>query len=698
VSMVRPSEDSATSAAVSSPVRDDGDGTYLVEYTLDRIGAWSLSVRHGSADGDAIGSSPGRLICLPGSPHLPACRFISAQYGTRMLGAVDAAGGDEMHPAPGSAPFMGTVAACGSKLRVLVRLVDKAGASTRLSTARQVQLALLPEKDPLDAAGDGTNPGGHGGEGRVHDATLSAWVNQQLKAQRVADRNGVTALTAAPSDALANPPSASSAVAPAPAPPSSLEVPQISGTFEGSSIVRLQLVSTAGSSASGSEAADADAGTLGLALDDPSALYEGYIELRKARRYRLALCGSSGQALGPPLATFEAAAGRAHGPSCVVGGEGLEKGYMGAPVDFWLRTYDIAGNNLTKGGEKVSVSVKGPGHHDIVVKVRDEKDGGYALKFVPPAAGMHTLTIRLGREIVGSPINLMVYRSPTAAANALKLNLGVPPLQGAASIPRSDAPASARSTRRQSSPQASAPNSARRESSPRRAWGADTSPRSSAMSARGRASSPRLGPATAPSAEPLHAPRGNSPLRSTPKLDLSRSKILDRDELAHAPVSARACMQSPAAAPSAADDSSMSSSVSGAPATPGAVDAASAVARGRPPRSVLPPRLPINRDGTYNNQFAPAASEPARTAGSSAARRRESMGTPPLRDAPAPASARGPSPRQASPGPRVDGPASARGANVRHASPARGSSPRSSTASAMAPGAAPPRPASARGV
>ena len=40
-----------------------------------------------------------------------------------------------------------------------------------------------------------------------------------------------------------------------------------------------------------------------------------------------------------------------------------------------LKTFDGAGNRIAKGGEKVTVGVKGPGHNDVVVKVSDRKDG-----------------------------------------------------------------------------------------------------------------------------------------------------------------------------------------------------------------------------------------------------------------------------------------------------------------------------------
>ena len=104
-----------------------------------------------------------------------------------------------------------------------------------------------------------------------------------------------------------------------------------------------------------------------------------------------------------------------------------------ATAEVPVKTFDGAGNRIAKGGEKVTVGVKGPGHNDVVVKVSDRKDGSYALKFVPPAAGLYTLTVRMGREAVGEPINVTVYRSPTAAASALKLNInGVPPINAAA--------------------------------------------------------------------------------------------------------------------------------------------------------------------------------------------------------------------------------------------------------------------------
>ena len=197
--------DAPAAPPVHPSVRDDNDGSYLVEYTLAKVGMWRLDVRHGDADGEPLASEPTPLECLPGSAHLPSCRFVSAQHGTRVLSAVDSADDDELHPTPGAAPYLGHVPACGSKLRVLVRLVDKAGSVTRLSTPRQVQLALVPDREAFDAAraaeSDGApseGVGGGAGGHKTYEQTVSAWVAQQLRAQRLAERSAAGGAGGAP--------------------------------------------------------------------------------------------------------------------------------------------------------------------------------------------------------------------------------------------------------------------------------------------------------------------------------------------------------------------------------------------------------------------------------------------------------------------------------------------------------------------
>ena len=247
---------------------------------LDQVGEWGLNVHHNSIDDDAVPGSPFTLTCLPGSAHLASCRFVSGQHGTRLLGAVES-DGDDLHGTPRGekVPYLGHVAACGSKLKVVVRLVDKGGMTTRMSSPRQVQLALLPEKDPLSGASLGGDS-----EDRVHDHTLSAWVTQQLKAQRLAAAQDKSADRGA---------GERTALATSPVPISSTKNAsggahsEPTGAFEGSSIVPLTLVST--ERLGGGEGGEGE------------PLYEGMLELRKARRYRLALVGNHGQVLGPPF-------------------------------------------------------------------------------------------------------------------------------------------------------------------------------------------------------------------------------------------------------------------------------------------------------------------------------------------------------------------------------------------------------------
>ena len=736
---------------VTPVVRDEGDGTYIVEYALESVGTWGVSVKHvqpsrdGVADETILPGSPSALTCLPGSAHLPACKFVSAQHGTRVLTTADSADEDELHPTPGAAPYLGHVAACSSKLRVRVRLADKQGTHTMMSMPRQVQLAVLPERDPLETnPSEVVNP--YGSDAKSFDSTLLAWVSSTVKSQRLAENNPDTALArpggaggshlAAADGEGGGPaggkkvPSIAAAAAPA------LAASAATGAFEGSSIVPLERAASDASDGAGGERSRG-LDLLGGGATGGEVLYEAHIELRKARRYRLALVGPGGQSLGPPLAIMQVVPGRAHAASCVVGCEGLDRGFVGAPVDFWMRSYDAAGNALTKGGEKVSVHVKTPGHNDslLTVKVRDEKDGAYALKFVPTASGMHAVSVKMGRETIGAAAQVMVYRSPAAASSALKLNINdinrtlntgahaPSSARGHSSSSDFDRP-SARgglsSARRAESPSArGTPTSARRESSPRRhppVPSNDTSPRNSQSANARRAASPRslgrpippdLVPAAAPSAEPPLAPRGGRSSTTPRATALDRDAGGARDEFAHAPVSARASMQSPAAAPSAWSAKDKDASVAFAPS---AAEVSSSTDKGAPLKAGraslsgasttpnLPPRLPIHEAQHGHSPFTPAEAEPkpftpaeaepkehylhkraesARGAGSASARRRESSG--------------GGSGGGRMGSPRVDAPATARGHSreQRHATPPR-ASPRPPLPAAAAPSASTP--------
>ena len=71
---------------------------------------------------------------------------------------------------------LGAVAACTSKLKVHVRLVDKSQVTTRMSSPRQLMLALLPERKPTGDA-DGVESGGdEHAEAKAHEAAEAASV------------------------------------------------------------------------------------------------------------------------------------------------------------------------------------------------------------------------------------------------------------------------------------------------------------------------------------------------------------------------------------------------------------------------------------------------------------------------------------------------------------------------------------------
>ena len=338
---------------------------------------------------------------------------------------------------------------------------------------------------------------------KAHDSALLGWVASRWKAAASSLVGGSL------------PTAASFAPAAAPGGDDGIRVVASDAvSFEGAALACLERASQPRASLTeGSGDASAKPAT---ALEDDGEVGDGILEssleLRRVGRYRLVLVGNKGHAIGPPLATLKVGPGRAHANTCTVGGDSIDKGFVGQPFDFWLKAYDGAGNVIETDGEKVSVKVTNmPGRMQQApkVNVRDDGNGTYGLKFVPTVAGIYTLAVVLGKEQVGEAINVTVYRSPTSAANALK-QLSVPPLP--TGIP---AMASARDGDAVKG-SARGPNplsSARRNSTTPRASALSSSPRGGApVASTPRASSPRPGPSAAPCAEPpMRAPRAQSP-------------------------------------------------------------------------------------------------------------------------------------------------------------------------------------------
>ena len=722
------------------PVKDDGSGSYAVEYTCTAVGLHSVSVHHGSLDGDVLPGSPFALRCLPGSPHLPACRFVSAHHGMRAL----------MPERDLASPqvFLGQVAACMGKLRVQVRLVDKGGLSTQMSSPRQVMLAMLPERAPEPAAAGPSDADADGAADgcdaepratkpterdllaptpKAHEAALAAWVTKTWKAQAAAVPAGGGGGASSLDDGI-----------------------RVVGgddprrLLDGAVLATLERVPAAGGAPASVEEADGEGGS--------TCIYEATVELKRMGHFRLALCGSGGHTVTPAVAALEVTPGRAHALSCVVGGDAVERscGYVGQPVDIWLQAHDSGGNAVVKGGDKVSVKVVTAPTNAPQVKavVRDEGNGMYTLKMVPSTAGGYGLALMVGRDHVGgSPFNFTIYRSPTSAANALK-HLGVPPLPtagGLADSGKGSARGSARdsphSSRRRASPRGAPPaantprgNSPRRDSSrdgpvvqpsalpPRapspRGGGSGSSSTGGGADSRAdsrtdsRASSPRLSrdaardasprpsrdaardaerdmptsafapsPAAPPPGMASKAPRGVPPLPMATGKAFTPGRVRDRDELAHAPVSARDAPRGRSLSREERDWSALPERLAA-----GLAAAGLAAAGGGPPSPSCVPPLRPSGHALFDN---PLPSPKDRDANSYVNKRAESARAAPRRST---------TPRAGSP--RAPAPATFSHRGERHhSSPARAASPRSSGAGrppkgsgiAGAPPAATPR-------
>lgn len=418
--------------AGSQPVmRDEGDGSYTVEYVCEKLGNHLLSLM--TADGGHhMPGSPYSIRCLPGSPFLPNCTLVSAHHGARQLSSasgpltstVSRAGEAWLEAAVPAAHdgalHLGQVSACLAPLRVVVKLVDRFGVTTSMSSTRQVQLVLLPWRKVEGGEvveSEQAPPGKKSSrtETNAHEAREAVWVASNWTTATMAEACSSPAGLPMPShgsrSALAGSPAGEAVVTEAQLLP---KVPPLPDALEGAAIATLSKSSGVGLSGE-RDLASADSPLLikGGELEE-EAVFQGLLEVTKAGKYRLMLCGSKGRVFGKTLAKVEVVAGKASpSRSVVVVGDGPQRGYVNQPVDFWLRARDAAGNCLTKGGERVNVAVKGPSHSQgMKVVVRDERDGSYAVKFVPPASGQYSLTVAMGREQVPHPSSRTSTQQP----------------------------------------------------------------------------------------------------------------------------------------------------------------------------------------------------------------------------------------------------------------------------------------------
>jgi filamin len=98
---------------------------------------------------------------------------------------------------------------------------------------------------------------------------------------------------------------------------------------------------------------------------------------------------------------------------CLCYGPGLEKAIVGEKAPFTIEAKNKHGKSLTTGGDPFEVFVKGPYDSDIPATVVDNKNGTYAVHYVPTDKGKHQVKVLLkGAHVAKSPYDVMAYPNP----------------------------------------------------------------------------------------------------------------------------------------------------------------------------------------------------------------------------------------------------------------------------------------------
>ena len=91
-------------------------------------------------------------------------------------------------------------------------------------------------------------------------------------------------------------------------------------------------------------------------------------------------------------------------------GEGVTKLITRKPTNFLIHAVDKNGQPIKEGGDEFVVTVSGAA--SVPAKVRDNRDGTYTVRYVPPESGEYKVQVQLyGKEdIRGSPFKVFSER------------------------------------------------------------------------------------------------------------------------------------------------------------------------------------------------------------------------------------------------------------------------------------------------
>jgi len=126
----------------------------------------------------------------------------------------------------------------------------------------------------------------------------------------------------------------------------------------------------------------------------------------------------NGQAVGG--GTKEVAVEQIADPSrSVAYGPGFDEASTGNPAVFIVQAKDKNSNNLSKGGDKVDASLRGPSG-DAPIDIKDNGNGTYTITATPKVQGLHTLDIKLnGKPISNSSTAIPVKQDVSASQSTV---------------------------------------------------------------------------------------------------------------------------------------------------------------------------------------------------------------------------------------------------------------------------------------
>jgi hypothetical protein len=108
---------------------------------------------------------------------------------------------------------------------------------------------------------------------------------------------------------------------------------------------------------------------------------------------------------------------------CVCSGPGISAAEAGVPTEFHIQTKDANGNNLPRGGAKITAEFDDP--HGVKVEIHDNGDGTYVGKYTPIKAHNSKLSVVIHTEHFGqghaqhSPFTVKVSPSHPSAEHTI---------------------------------------------------------------------------------------------------------------------------------------------------------------------------------------------------------------------------------------------------------------------------------------